>query len=1512
MKILKKTITYLLLAVILLPLACIMAVQAPSVQTFVAQKFTESLSKDIEGSISVGKVTILSLHTAIVSNFCITDTQGDTILHAGTLSANLSGKTLFGKDELKIKRVSLSDGQISIKYITPEETNVSRLLSQFKSDSDKGKGGIPWMIISLGRLKIKDMTLSIDNPFAEAKAGIVDINHLNVMDFSMDAGDLSWTPSEEDGAFGKAEARIRSLSFDEKGSGLRLENLKAAIALSDDGISVRNLCLNDGKSELMADCELQTSAFADFSNFTDSVPLELKFINSKISLASAASFVPALAGKDMNISLDGDIGGTISCLNIGGLEIRSGSDATILNLNGTVDGLPDTRRMRADIHINDSRTTLEDIASIIRKFNDRFDESDITKYAPGETFTLNGIVKGSLSDLMARLDLGSVGSGKLSTNLNCKDLTSRNPIIKGRLDGEGLTVGKFLKDTTMGNLTFSGVINADLGKPATISLEGLNIDNFSFKGYEYSDIIAAGAIEGSRISALISSSDPNFNLYGDISADLSDKTRRYYNADLDIKRADLSALKLDKRDTCMLKGHVNAEIAQLDGAVFLGNATVNGLSVKLPGGTQNLGDIALKAFFDQNEEYNVELKSSLADASYCGSSSFKELAQDAKSLLSRELGNLLKIEGCANPQRAESDYSCRFSMKTGCMEPLTAFIMSDLHLSSGTTIEAMLEGCRSISIDAQSKLIQLGSNTISGFKLKALSDNGPINADISADAIRLGEIILRNNTISAGIEDNRIDVRLKFDNSGKENRNGLMQATLTFPDRDNDPDILQADILPSHIMVEGYEWNIARADIKYRKKHIDVKGFKAYCGEQYLMADGCISESRSDTLKVGLNKLDLKDISQIINLPLDIKGVFTGKAAGFGLLSKEMGLLTDLDGNGLAINGEGLGKLHLLCKWDETKQRFNILVDNSLGKRKPINAIGWFKPMDKSLDAKASIDSLSVSWLTPFLTGIVSDMGGSISGGIQVSGYPDKLKIISDGTRFNDMSCKVDFTNVPYTISGPFSVSDKGVTFDNDTISDKLGNTGRIGGGISYDNFKDIRLGVNFRLRNMLALNTNESFEDNGFYGRAFGTGTVNIDGTLQNINLGINLLTGAGSVHIPLTSSGTEKTSILTFTDNNLPEIDSATVISGGKANSQSSLGVNVKLNITQDTEVGLDINRSLGDMLKAKGTGNVEIRVGPGLFDIKGGYNINEGSYKLALMGITSKDFIINPGGTINFNGDIMQSDLNMTATYRTKASIGQLIADTTSVSTRRIVNCGIGISGKLSNPQLAFDIDIPDLDPATQNRVTSALSTEDKRLKQLLALLVSGSFVPDEQSGIVNNTTVLYSNASEIMANQVNNIFRQLDIPLDLGFNYQPGSGGVDIFDVAISTQLFNNRVTINGNIGNQDYLTTSSNSEVVGNVDMEVKLDNSGRLRLNLFSHAADRYSNYLDQTQRNGAGIVYQEEFDTFKEFWAKLFRRTHSLIPGVTLPAPTFSPAATGRPVPLRDSSNTISIKPAR
>jgi flavorubredoxin len=59
-------------------------------------------------------------------------------------------------------------------------------------------------------------------------------------------------------------------------------------------------------------------------------------------------------------------------------------------------------------------------------------------------------------------------------------------------------------------------------------------------------------------------------------------------------------------------------------------------------------------------------------------------------------------------------------------------------------------------------------------------------------------------------------------------------------------------------------------------------------------------------------------------------------------------------------------------------------------------------------------------------------------------------------------------------------------------------------------------------------------------------------------------------------------------------------------------------------------------------------------------------------------------------------------------------------------------------------------------------------------------------------------------------------------------------------------------------------------VVGDIDVEIKLDEKGRFRAKAFSHSADKFSNYLDNSQRNGVGLVYQEEFSSFRDLFNSL------------------------------------------
>jgi hypothetical protein len=541
-------------------------------------------------------------------------------------------------------------------------------------------------------------------------------------------------------------------------------------------------------------------------------------------------------------------------------------------------------------------------------------------------------------------------------------------------------------------------------------------------------------------------------------------------------------------------------------------------------------------------------------------------------------------------------------------------------------------------------------------------------------------------------------------------------------------------------------------------------------------------------------------------------------------------------------------------------------------------ATGYYKPSDNTIMLGAELEDLSVAYFEPFLSDLIEKTSGTLSGEMKLHGPLDELVLEGEECTFKDFNFLVKYTQVPYTVSGPVTLNENGLFAKNLTIKDQFGNSGIVKGGLNYRFFRNPNLDTRIEFRNMQCLSTEEKDNDT-FYGSAFATGSLDIKGPFTKLLLDINVIPSEKTaLHIPLSSSATaSQTNLLTFKEPVKEVIYDPYELMVEKSNKErvaSQLQVLLRANMNTNAEMLIEINKSLGDIISANGSGLINLDINPAkdVFDIYGDYNINQGKYKFVLssFGFAAKDFVIQPGGTIHFNGELDNTTINLTAVYKTKAAINTLIADTSAVSTRRNVNCEIIMSGNLMNPELKFNIDIPDLDPTTKVRVDGALNTEGKIQKQFAALLISGGFLPDEQSGITNNSTILYSNVSEMLSNQINNIFQQLGIPLDLGLNYQPGEkGNTDIFDVAVSTQLFNNRLLINGNIGNDPYASSSNNRGVIGNVDVEYKLDKSGKLRVTAFSHAADQYSNYLDDSQRSGVGISYQQEFNRLKEIFLR-------------------------------------------
>ena len=1145
-------------------------------------------------------------------------------------------------------------------------------------------------------------------------------------------------------------------------------------------------------------------------------------------------------------------------------------------------------------------TNTHDLADIIAGIQPGFQKSTLTRYAPGETITLSAKADGYLSNLSTTGHLGTSSLGEADIEGFFRKTRSGFG-VEGTASTSSLQLGRLLGNSSLGALTCQTDVDFSVaGKQVSVDVKPLEIQNFTFNQYNYHDIVASGTLRDGYLQADIVSYDPNLQMTGHGDISLGGKGQdNHYKVDLDLEHVDLSALHFDKRDSTSLSMALDADIVQTPDGAFLGTADIRNLQATLPGRVFDVGDIALSSIFE-DERYGLVLNSTLAKADYDGNIFITDfLKQSYHLVMNDHLDQILRKKQELEEREPHPEDFGSLRLRTLNLQPVLDFFAPDLFVSRESSVGISLSNDEAVGTIA-SELVGIGDTFLRNLQGRIFTEGDLMRADLDLDRFQTGSLVVDNLTLDAVADSTAIDLAASFQNNETEaNNSANLNARVSFPDFETEGYRLRVDVQPSDITLADHNWEILPTTINYREKHIRIDDFGLRNGEQSLLADGIIGESVADTIRVRLNDFDMGFANSFLTIPLNLQGLLTGSGEAFAVLGPQRGMLLDLEGDQVSVDNVELGTIKLGSVWDDQSESLRFTVDNILHGKHPLLAKASYHPADKQTSADILVDSLQMGVLRPILSSLFSEIDGTASGRIRASGPLNKLALKSEGTRFNDMLLKLDYTKVEYRADGPFSVSENGLTFDNITLKDLYGHQATLSGGVPYDHFQNLRTNVRIDLKEIMALNTT-SKDNESFYGKAFATGTLRATGPLDKIRLSLNLTpTGNSTIHIPLGNSAKQSQKLLTFINNDEKQrIDMYDSLMLAKRNiktdtkqSGSDLSVNLRLNANPAAEIQLEIDKSTGDILKARGNGQINITASSENFDIKGDYRVDSGSYHFGMLGFASRDFTIDPGGTIAFVGDVMQSDLDLTATYRTIASISPLIADSTAVSTRRTVDCGISVTGKLANPEIKFNINIPDLDPTTMGRVESALNTEDKRMKQALALLISGGFVPDEQSGIVNSTTMLYSNASEMMANQLNSIFRQLDIPLDLGFNYQPTESGRDIFDVAVSTQLFNNRVIINGNIGNRQYIS-SNNSDIVGDLDIEIKLTREGQVRLTLFSHSADQYSNYLDQSQRNGAGIVYQQDFNSLGELWRKIFHiKTDER---QTLP----DPDAAGRPRP--------------
>ena len=1458
--------------------------QLPQVQTAIGNKVLKSLSENLDGTITVEKIHLQPFTTLVLKNVVIIDNDPvsdptdstlskiDTLFSAEYIIAKCSLEGLADEESIKIKSAVINNAQLNLvmedKYredgTRKAYNNLSRI---FRIKKKEVKQEIsPKEIFNIARVNISNMSFRLINRSIKKTPyhGGINWNDLDVSSIELTAEGLRF----KDGImYGNAE----SLSFKEK-SGFISHFMSGDVRVGRGKTIIENLTIQDDFSDLHLPLYMMSyNNILDFNDFISRVRIDAEIYPSVVDFRTISFFAPQLYDNKLKATLSGTMSGYVDDFEVKDIVIKSHTGGFSTNVRGRIKGIPEVYDMWIDCNLNNLSFTPGGLGGFISEW---IPEGEIDWNDYGKKCRFHGVAsaKGYLNSMKVTTMLKSADGG-LTADAHLYDLINpKQPIaITGKVKTDKLNLGKIINQEILGPTSISAGAQIIIDDNLAIDLDSLRVAQMMLNNYNYHDIQARGRIDSKSMNGTVISKDPNLNFIFQGGYARSEKSQNtVYKFNASVGHADLYAINVDKRGKSQIQFRTNANFTRTGRGDIFGRIDVGEILLENKGGRHDIGDIVVTSHSADNK-FQARLNSKFAEGVYSGSASVVDFINDLKAItVKKELPALT-----ADPSYVWNGHSYNFDFICHNVQNVLEFAVPGLYIENGTSIKASITPQGVLTASLNSNRVAFKRNYLKDLNISISNKDEEINGEMACSEISVATLKMNDNLLQLHINDNLFGAGYSFDNhSDLETKGEIFINGKVL--RENDEPVLDIDIKPSSIHYNSKEWHIQPSDIRLYAGDIEIDSFGVISGEQTAGIYGKLSSDTDATIALSLERFDISILNALLPSDFGVKGIATGIAELKSPIDN-MELEVDMICDSSYVANKQLGIVKIGSSWNDTDQLFDVFAYNYLNGEQNLNIDVKFTPGTQTVHADVNLNGLNVGYAQPFLKDVFSKMDGRISGNFVVDGTPKKLAVNGYDGHLNDCELKIGYTGVSYVANGPFHIDPNGVYFDDIKIKDRYNGTGTVYGSINYDHFKDITFDTRIHVNQIEAINLKDN-EAEQFYGHLFGTGNIAITGPVNSIIMDIDATTEkAGQLHIPITSTSTSSkvTNLLKFKELDIDKYIDPYEIFVMKTNkedvSNSDFLVRLKVNAQPDVEAFVEIDKASGNVLSGRGSGIISLEAGDDIFNINGDYRISSGNYKFVAMGLVSRDFKIQDGSSIRFNGDIMDSNLDINAIYRTKASISTLISDTTSVSNRRNVDCGISITDKLSNPQLSFSIDIPDLDPTIKSRVESALSTEDKIQKQFLALIISNNFLPDEQSGIVNNTSMLYSNVTEMMANQINNIFQKLDIPLDLGLNYQPNERGNDIFDVALTTQLFNNRVVVNGNIGNKQYSSGSTQNDVVGDIDIEIKLDRSGSFRLNLFSHSADQYTNYLDNSQRNGVGITYQTEFNSFRQFFRNIF-----------------------------------------
>ena len=1425
------------------------ALSLPVVQTKIAHYLTDKINKDYRTDINVEEVEINIFGGVQLKKVLIKDDKKDTLIYANRIITNvldtkklISGKLIFSNmiaDNLTLNVIT---------YKGQNDTNLDKLVAAF----DNGKPSSGNFLMTSNKITLKNCR------FRE-----IDYNRVNPLDVDFTKLNADLNDFKVQGP--NLYTNINGMSFLDH-RGLFVKTLKSKFTYTKKNIRLEELDFKTAESNFKGDVILKYDR-KDFKDFNNKVIFEVNSKVASIATNDIRYFYKEL-GKNQKFDFKGEVNGALNNFTVKKLRLKDSYNSEIIGsvnfknlfakkdqgsfyMKGSFDKISSSYDNLTALLPNVLGKKLPSSLKKLGKFN-LVGDAEITTKSIDADFTLN-------------TKLGTIVSNLVMTNIDNID----NATYSGNIVLDNFNLGSLLNRSDL------GITNLDLdvdGKGFTekyldTKFSG-EVKSITYNGYNYKNILADGSFKKPIFKGKININDPNLFFDFDGIVDLS-KRENIYDFHAKVDYANLKKLNFISDDVSVFRGDVVMKVSGSTLDNVKGNIIVSNASYQNSKSIYFFDNLTVNSSFDDSNERTISLQS---PNQINGKVQGKFEINQIQKMIQNSLGSLYTNY---KPNVLKKGQYLKFNFSE--FNEIVEILNPKISLNNDAVLNGSIKGDNNdFKLNFNSKTIDAFDVHLDNLQLEVDNKNPLYNTYVQLDSIKTKYYKVRDFSLINATSKDTLSFRTEF--KGGEKGNDFYNLNLYHTIDKDKKNIIGFN--KSEMMFKDYLWNINEQKNDKNKIVFD-NDFKTFSFDNIVVSHENQSMQLNGLINGKLNK-DLQLTFHDVNLNKitpDVKQFhFDGKLNGEVDLKQNNAIYQPtaaIEIKELVVNDNALGDLNLDIKGNDNFSRFDINSKIENENFKSFTANGNLQIVNEStlIDLDLNFQKFNLGVLSNLGGEVLSNIRGFVSGNANLTGNVNDIDY--NGRLFvNDAGLTIPYLNVDYKINDNTIVDvtkNKFIIQKTKILDTKFDTEGNLQGFIKHKQFGDWELDLAIDSDRILALNTVDN-EDVAYFGTAFIDGNATIKGPTNGLEINVNAKSAKGTdIKIPINdASAVSENSFIHFLTKG--EKNGTAKKENEFIRNYNGLQMNFEFAIEPNANIEVILDRNSGHGMKGKGKGTLNMSINTlGKFEMYGDYQIYEGTYNFKYGGLIDKKFDVKKYSYISWDGNPYRATLNLEAVSRNITANPAVLIENPSFNKKIPVEVTIALKGTITSPEPDFNINFPNVSSIMRTEIETKLSDKDTRQKQALYLLSTGGFLSPEGISQSQITNSFYEKAGALFGD----LFNDKDGKVNFDITYSqadrtalnPTDGR---FVASISTQI-NEKITINGKVG----VPTGGVSEtaIVGNFEMQYRVNEDGTLNLRVFNKEND--INYIGQGigYTQGAGVSYEVDFDTFKELVNKIFTK---------------------------------------